>query len=83
MKLLIITPTEKFLDCEVSHVKAPGTEGYFGVLENHTPFLTTLKDGDVTATLHNNKEETFHITGGLADIKDNTVKILAESVSKA
>lgn len=79
MKFEIITPAGKFFEGEVNHVKAPGTEGYFGILEGHVPFLTTLKDGKVTATLSNGKEQEFHISGGLADINNNVVKILAES----
>ena len=32
---------------EVDEVVAPGSEGYFGVLPGHAPFLTTLGIGEV------------------------------------
>lgn len=80
MKLQIVTPTEKFFDDEAVSVLAPGSEGYFGVLDNHAPFLTTLKDGDVKVKLADKTEKTFTISGGMADVNNNTVRILAESV---
>jgi len=80
MKLTIVTPTEKFFDAEVVSIVAPGDNGYFGVLENHAAFLSTLKDGEIKVKLTDKSEKTFHITGGMADINNNTVKILAEAV---
>tara|TARA_Y100001960_G_scaffold84210_1_gene89983 strand:+ start:646 stop:912 length:267 start_codon:yes stop_codon:yes gene_type:complete len=82
MKLTIVTPTEKFFEADVVSVVAPGDEGYFGVLENHSPFLSTLKDGEVKVKLTDKEEKTFAITGGMADINNNTVKILAEAVEE-
>lgn len=80
MKLIIVTPTEKFFEGEVSAVYAPGDEGYFGVLDSHAPFLTTLKNGEVKAVISDKEEKIFKISGGLADINNNVVKILAEAV---
>jgi F-type H+-transporting ATPase subunit epsilon len=80
MKLIIVTPTEKFFEGEVIAVNAPGDDGHFGVLENHAPFLTTLKNGEVKAIISDKEEKIFKITGGLADINNNIVKILAEAV---
>ena len=82
MKISIVTPTEKSFEGEATSVVAPGVEGQFGILENHTPFLSTLKDGNVKVKLADNTEKTFHITGGLADVNKNTVRILAESVEE-
>lgn len=80
MKLIIVTPTKKFFEGEVTAVYAPGDDGHFGILEGHAPFLTTLKNGAVKAVISSKEEKTFNITGGLADINNNIVKILAEDV---
>jgi F-type H+-transporting ATPase subunit epsilon len=80
MRVQIVTPTEKFFDEEAISVQAPGSEGYFGVLANHAPFLTTLKDGDVTIKLADKSEKIFKVSGGMADVNNNIVRILAESV---
>ena len=80
MKLIIVTPTEKFFEGEVKAVYAPGDDGCFGILENHAPFLTTFKNGEVKAEISEKETKIFKITGGLADINNNIVKILAEAV---
>jgi F-type H+-transporting ATPase subunit epsilon len=80
MKLIIVTPTQKFFEGEANEVYAPGVDGDFGVLNGHAPFLTTLRNGDIRVVLADNSKKTFKITGGLADISNNEVKILAEAV---
>ena len=80
MKLIIVTPTEKFFEGEVKAVYAPGDDGCFGILEGHAPFLSTLKNGDVKINITDKEEKIFKISGGLADINNDIVKILAESV---
>lgn len=80
MKLEIITPNAKIFEGDISYLNAPGEEGCFGVLENHCPFLTTLKNGTVQATLADGSDKQFLISGGMADIADNQIKIFAESV---
>ena len=39
--LEIVTPERALIKEWVDEVTAPGTEGEFGVLPGHTPFLTT------------------------------------------
>ncbi|MEE8329122.1 MAG: F0F1 ATP synthase subunit epsilon, partial [Thermodesulfovibrionia bacterium] len=43
LKLEIVTPHGLVYSDEVDEVIAPGSEGEFGVLPQHIPFLTTLK----------------------------------------
>ena len=46
MLLEIVAPSRQVVRSErVDEVIAPGSEGEFGVLPGHTPFLTTLKVG--------------------------------------
>jgi hypothetical protein len=46
--LEIVTPLRKLLSREVDEVTAPGRDGDFGVLAGHTPFLTTLRPGEIS-----------------------------------
>src|SRR5207245_7502907 len=46
LQLEVVTPEGLLLREEVDEVIAPGSEGYFGVLPGHTPFLTTLGIGE-------------------------------------
>ncbi len=41
----LVTPERLVLSQEVYMVVVPGTEGEFGVLEGHAPFMSTVKDG--------------------------------------
>ena len=46
---------------------APGSEGEFGVLHGHTPFLTTLKVGMVRYTDKDGKEREVFLSSGFAE----------------
>ncbi|MEM7007143.1 MAG: F0F1 ATP synthase subunit epsilon, partial [Pseudomonadota bacterium] len=43
----LVSPAREIFAGEVDHVIAPGTDGEFGVLPNHAPFMSTLKNGVV------------------------------------
>ena len=46
----LVSPERELFAGEVDQVDAPGSEGDFGVLAGHAPFMTTLKEGRVKAT---------------------------------
>ena len=39
-----VSPAREVFSGAVDHVIAPGTEGDFGVLPHHAPFMSTLKN---------------------------------------
>ena len=45
----LVTPAKLVRSEEVHMVVVPGTEGEFGVLEGHAPFMSTIRDGAVQA----------------------------------
>ena len=53
MILEIITPENKLFEGEVTSVKFPGTDGEFGVLNNHAPIISTLTKGKIIVTDEN------------------------------
>ncbi len=80
--LEIVTPDRLVLSEEVDEVTAPGSEGEFGVLPGHTPFLTTLKVGELT---YRKGKEVHHmaIMWGYAEVTPKKVTILAEAAEIA
>jgi F-type H+-transporting ATPase subunit epsilon len=78
MKLEIITPDKKLYDGQVKSATFPGTEGSFGVLNHHAPFVSTLKAGTIYLIEENNEKKDFVIKGGVAEIKQNTVIVLVD-----
>ncbi len=62
---------------EGSAVNAPGKSGGLGILENHAPLITTLKKGTVEVQTASGRE-TFEVNGGVLEVLNNKVIILAE-----
>ena len=78
----IVTPYGHIFTEEVDEVLAPGSEGEFGVLPEHAPFLTTLKIGILT---YKKGSETGHffMNWGYAEVGPDKVTILADSAEKS
>jgi F-type H+-transporting ATPase subunit epsilon len=73
----LVSPEREVFSGDVDQVDAPGSEGDFGVLAGHAPFMTTLKEGFVY--LHDQGiKRAFLIKGGFADVTPWGLTILAE-----
>lgn len=78
MKIEIITPDKKLFEGQVKSAIFPGSEGSFGVLNNHAPMIATLAAGKVELIEENNAKQDFTIKGGVVEINQNKVIVLAE-----
>ena len=78
MKLEIITPEKKMFDGEVNSVKFPGTNGEFEILNNHAPIVSTLCAGKIRVIDINKNIEKFDIKGGVIEMQNNKIIVLAE-----
>jgi len=78
MNVDIITPDESLYSGDATSVTVPGIDGSLGILERHAPLISALKKGQVKVTDASGKEMTYDIDGGVAEVKDNKVIILAE-----
>lgn len=78
MLLEIITPEDKLFEGEVTSVKFPGTDGEFGVLNNHAPIISTLTNGSIEVTDSNNESKSFEINGGVIEMQNNKIIVLAD-----
>ena len=78
MHLEIITPEKKIYSGEVNLVNLPGSDGSFGILENHAPIISTLKKGIIKITELNQTEKTFEVKGGVIEMSKNNIIVLAE-----
>jgi F-type H+-transporting ATPase subunit epsilon len=74
--LEIVTPERKLLAVKASEVMVPGSEGYFGVLPGHAPFLTRLGVGELT---YKDSTGTHFLAAaeGFVEVLPNRVTILA------
>lgn len=75
----LVTPEKLLRSEEVYQVVVPGTEGDFGVLEGHAPFMSTIRDGalHIYAT-EKGEPEIVPIRGGFAEVSKAGLTVLAE-----
>jgi F-type H+-transporting ATPase subunit epsilon len=81
LKIEIVSPERLVLSQVVTSVTVPGTEGYFTVMNDHAPFMTTLKPGFITVNGEDGRDEVYFVRGGFADISPDGLTILAEEAS--
>lgn len=80
--LEIVTPQGLVFSEEVDEVTATGSEGEFGVLPGHVPFVTTLKIGMLTCKTGNDTK-IFFVNWGYAEIDAEKVLVLADSAERS
>ncbi len=74
----IITPSGKVFDGEISALKAPGTEGEFGILGAHAPLLASLKSGVLKIT-RSGREVYFAVAPGILEVnREHNVLVLCD-----
>ncbi len=78
----IVTPYGQILSEEVDEVSASGSEGDFGVLAGHVPFLTTLKIGILSYKKGNETVYVF-VNSGYVEVTAEKVIVMADSAEKA
>jgi F-type H+-transporting ATPase subunit epsilon len=78
----LVSPERELFSGLVDQVDAPGSEGDFGVLAHHAPFMTALKEGQITV-FDGGKVTVFEIRGGFADVTPDGLTVLAEHAAAA
>ena len=77
----VATPTRLVVTETADEVVVPGSEGYFGVLPGHAPFLTTLGTGEV-AYRSEREERYLAVSGGFAEVRNDKVIVLADTAER-
>jgi F-type H+-transporting ATPase subunit epsilon len=93
MKLEVITPESNLFSGEAISVSLPGVDGFYQVLNNHAPIISTLKAGEMKVELVETVNQTslspavklegqktlkIEIKGGVAELLNNKLIVLAE-----
>jgi F-type H+-transporting ATPase subunit epsilon len=75
----LVTPEKLVRSEDVYMVTVPGTEGDFGVLEGHSPLVSTLRDGDLLVfATQSAPPTTIRVEGGFAEVNERGLTVLAE-----
>ena len=76
----LVTPEKLVMSDDVYMVVVPGTEGEFGVLAGHAPYMSTLRDGDLAVyRTAGAAPEKIPVSGGFAEVSERGLTVLAES----
>ncbi len=79
MKLNIITPdTVLYAGDNVYLVQLPGYDGSFEVMNLHAPLIAILKKGKIKVEVKGDSPVFFDVNGGVIEVLENNVLILAE-----
>ena len=81
LKFELVSPERLLLSEEASMVTVPGTEGEFGVLADHAPFMTALRPGMIEVENESGGHRIF-VWGGFAEVNEQGLTILAEDAQK-
>ncbi|MGA0562047.1 F0F1 ATP synthase subunit epsilon [Ancylobacter sp. VNQ12] len=74
----LVSPERLVYSGKVSEVVVPGTEGEFGILAGHAPFVSTLKPGVLTIKGEGAPQKLF-VRGGFAEANPQGLTVLAET----
>ena len=82
MLLEILTPSKNIFSGEVKLVKVPGSNGSFEIMKNHAAIISALTDGEVKVKTDSGEILQYKISGGVVEMKNNHIIVLAESIEK-
>lgn len=78
MRLEIIAPDKELFAGEVRLAQLPGIDGLFEVLSHHAPMISALRKGKVKITDAQNQTQYIEINGGVVEVLNDKVLVLAE-----
>jgi F-type H+-transporting ATPase subunit epsilon len=86
LKIQILSPEKNIFEGTVNSIKLPGTNGEFHVFQLHADLISTLTKGEIKIEHAENiphfllKDHFYHlpVTGGVVEIKENTLVILID-----
>jgi F-type H+-transporting ATPase subunit epsilon len=80
----LVTPEKLLRSEDVYMVVVPGTEGDFGVLAGHAPFMTVIRSGELTVySSATTVTARIRVEGGFAEVNERGLTVLAEQAAEA
>ena len=78
----IVTPIRELKIQDVSYLRCPGLDGSFGIMNNHREGIFALSVGEIKV-FQDGKSKYYATGGGFAEIYNDSVKLLVESLEKS
>ena len=83
MELDIVSAEASLFSGQVQRLEVTGSMGESGIHPGHTPLLTSLKPGQIFATLEDGSEHVFYMSGGILEVQPHVVTVLADIAQRA
>lgn len=81
MQVDVVAPDRSLFSGEATEVFARSQDGEIGILPGHQPVLLALADGHPVRVRTGGSEESYHVTGGFLEFRDNRLTILADGLA--
>ena len=80
LTVAVVTPEGAAFEGAAQSVVVPAFDGEVAFLAGHAPFVGSLGFGDLRVTDDDGHVQHYFLAGGVVEVSDNVVTILAESV---
>ncbi|MET1413228.1 F0F1 ATP synthase subunit epsilon [Roseibium sp. HPY-6] len=74
----LVSPERQLISEQVAEVVVPGAEGEFGVLKDHSPFMSSIAPGILKVRKDGDAWDEYFVRGGFADVASGGLTVLAE-----
>lgn len=78
MQFDLVSPERNLVSVPVREVRLPGADGDLTAMPGHAPAIVNLRPGLVTVVAADGTQTEFAVTGGFAEINNDSVSLLAE-----
>ncbi|MFP6640543.1 MAG: ATP synthase F1 subunit epsilon [Myxococcota bacterium] len=83
LEVIVVTPQGEVFSESAEQVVLPGSEGDFGVLEQHEKFLSPLRPGPMEIQFADGHSEWAALSDGFAEVTGEEVVVLVDECFKA
>lgn len=77
LRLCVVTQDATVFDSDVGYVNIPTTSGSIGILTGHCPMVCSVGRGVIRCAFAGEGGAMIDIAGGIAEVSNNTVTVLA------
>jgi F-type H+-transporting ATPase subunit epsilon len=82
IRMEVVTYGDEALQVNIKELYIPAFNGQVGILQNHKPYISLLKAGEMAYTDSSGKKFHLYIRGGVIEVIDNKVSVICDSMEK-
>ncbi|MCX6579040.1 MAG: ATP synthase F1 subunit epsilon [Candidatus Aminicenantes bacterium] len=80
IQMEVVTYADEALKVNIKELYIPAFNGQAGILQNHKPYISLLKSGEMAYTDGDDKKFHLYIRGGVIEVIDNKVSVICDSM---